>query len=522
MAVAHIRLSLVALLLSITAARADPKVLLVVPQTDIVLLDPVFGTASISMIGGMMIYESLFSWDAKLQTKPQMVESRGVSADGLSWTFKLRPGLRFHNGQKVTTADVIASLGRWMLFDGGGMRLAASMAGMEAIDADRFSIVLKTPFPSMLSVLAAAPSRFAAIMRAQDVVEPWRQVTNAIGSGPFRYVAAERVSGAKIVYEKNAAYVPRAEPPDGTAGGRVVKVDRVEWQILPDPATVAAALQSGEIDFAERPSLDLLPVLAGNKSIRLMRLSQIADQTMLRPNHLQPPFNDIRARQALNYVIDQSDVLTAAFGDKGNWQSCNSFFTCGGPYGTEAGAEGFQQDFSKARALLAESGYKGEKIIFIASHDNSNGVMSEVVADAMRQAGFNIDMVWSDWATVVGRALKKDPVSAGGWNIRVTSTPGATTSNPQTNSGTDMSCTRKNFSGWPCDAEAERLRLAFLDADEAGRPKLLEQLHRRLAEQVPYRVLGQSSVPVAFRTNVTGVLESPIVVYWNIDKTEPR
>ena len=526
MAHAPVRFIVVALVAaclgSATPAQAQTKVLRVVPQTDIVLLDPVFGTASISMIGGMMIYESLFSWDSKLQPQPQMVESWTTAPDGLSWHFKLRPGQIFHDGQKVTTADVIASLRRWMEFDGGGMRLAAATASMDAVDADSFSIVLKRPFPPMLAVLAAAPSRFAAIMRAQDVVGPRRQVTTAIGSGPFRYVAAERVSGAKIVYEKNTAYRPRAEKPDGTAGGRVVKVDRVEWQILPDPATVAAALQSGEIDFAERPSLDLLPVLASNKLIRLMQLSGIADQTMLRPNHLQPPFDDVRARQALNYAIDQSDALTAAFGDKGNWQACNSFFTCGGPFGTQAGAEGFHQDFAKARALLAASGYKGEKIVFIASHDNSNGVMSEVAADGMRRAGFNVEMVWSDWATVVGRALKQDPVSAGGWNIRVTSTPGATTSNPQTNSGTDMSCTRKNFSGWPCDDEAERLRLAFLEADDAARPTLLEALHRRLAERVPYRVLGQSSVPVAFRTNVTGVLESPVVVYWNIDKTDPR
>jgi peptide/nickel transport system substrate-binding protein len=513
---------LASVLLAGVPARAETKVLRVVPQTDIVLLDPVFGTALISMIGGAMIYESLFAWDSKQNPQPQMVQDWSTAPDGLSWTFRLRPGLAFHDGQKVTTNDVIASLKRWMEFDGGGMRLAASTVAMEAIDANSFRIVLKKPFPSMLSVLAAAPSRFAAIMRAQDVAEPRKQVLTAIGSGPFRYVAAERVSGAKIVYEKNTAYVPRAEPPDGMAGGRVVKVDRVEWHILPDPATVAVALQSGEIDFAERPSLDLLPVLKANRSIQLKRLSPIADQSFLRPNHLQPPFDDVRVRQVLNYTIDQADEMSTAFGDKSNWQTCNAFFICGGPYGTEAGAEGFHQDFAKARAMLAQTGYKGEKLVFIASHDNANGVMSEVAADAMRQVGFNIEMVWSDWATVVGRALKQDPVSQGGWNIRVTSSPGATVSNPQTSSAADMSCTRKNFSGWPCDEEAERLRLAFLEADDASKPALLEALHRRLAERVPYRVLGQASSPVAFRSNITGVLESPVVVYWNIDKTDPH
>jgi peptide/nickel transport system substrate-binding protein len=500
------------------ASRAETKVLRVVPQSDIVLLDPVFGTATISNIGGTMIYESLFSWNSHLQPKPQMVGQWSVSPDQLTWRFSLRNGLRFHDGQSVTTADVILSLRRWMEFDGGGGKLAAATAAMQAIDAATFEIRLKRPFPAMLPVLAAAPSRFAAIMRAQDLTDFRKQITTAIGSGPFRYVPSGRVSGAEVVYERNPDYVPRAEPPDGLAGGRVVKVDRVEWHVIPDPATAAAALQNGEVDFVERPLQDLVPVLAKDTQIRIRTLSPISDQTMLRPNNLQPPFNDVRARQALNYIIDQGEEMAAAYGDAKNWQRCNAFFICGGPYGIDAGAEGFHQDFAKARELLAEAGYKGEKLIFIASHDNANGAMSEVAADAMRKAGMNIEMVWSDWATVVGRALNQGPPSAGGWNLRVTTTPGPSTASPQTNSGTDMSCTRRNFSGWPCDPEAERLRELFLDADATAQPALLEQLHRRLAEMTPYRVLGQASNPVAYRANITGVLASPVVVYWNIDK----
>lgn len=505
-------------LLAAGSAQAQIRVLRVVPQSDIVLLDPVFGTATISNIAGMMIYESLFSWDDALQPKPQMAERWSVSADGLAWQFTLRPGLRFHDGQPVTTADVIASLRRWMLFDGGGRRLAQDLVAMEPVDALTFRMVLEQPFPAMLSILAASPSRFAAIMRAQDLLEPNKPVTTAIGSGPFRYLPAERISGAKIVWERNPDYVPRPEPPDGTAGGRVVKVDRVEWLILPDPATAAAALQAGEVDFVERPALDLVPVLARSKAIRMARISGISDQTMLRANNLLPPFNDLRARQALNYIIDQGDEMQAAFGDPANWSRCNAFFICGGPYGTSAGAEGFHQDFARARQLLAEAGYKGETLVFIASHDNSNGVMSEVAADAMTRAGLNIDMVWSDWSTVVGRALKQEPIAAGGWNLRVTSTPGPATASPATNAGADMSCARRNFSGWPCDDEAERLRAAFADADESTRPAILDQLHRRLAERAPYRILGQSNAPVAFRSNVSGVLPSPIMVYWNIEK----
>ena len=288
---------------------------------------------------------------------------------------------------------------------------------------------------------------------------------------------------------------------------------------MPDEATVAAALQAGEVDFAESPALDLLPLLATNKQIRIERLSPISNQAMLRANNLLPPFNDVRARQALNYVIDQGDEMAAGFGDPSNWSRCNSFFVCGGPYGTEAGAEGFHQDFAKARQLLAAAGYKGEKLVFIASHDNANGVMSEVAADAMKKAGINFEMVWSDWATVVSRALKKDPLSEGGWNLRVTSAPGPMTANPATNVGVDMSCSGRNFSGWPCDEEAERLRTEFIDADDAAKPAILDRLHRRLAEMAPYRVLGQFNSSVAYRSNITGVLPSPIVVYWNIGKS---
>jgi peptide/nickel transport system substrate-binding protein len=500
-----------------SSAHAE-KVLRVVPQNDIVLLDPVFATANISMVGGLMVYESLFAWDSALRPKPQMVDVWTTSPDGLVWRFTLRDGLRFHDGRPVTTADVLPSIARWMEFDGGGARLKSALAGMAAVDAKTFELRLTRPFPAMLATLAASPSRFLAVMRAEDVPSERKQVTNAIGSGPFRYVASERVSGAKVVWVRNQDYIPRKEPADGWSGGRVVKVDRVEWHVLPDPATAAAALQNGEVDFVERPALDLLPLLAGNPQIRMQKLSPIWDQSILRPNHLQPPFNDVRARQALNYIVDQAEVMAAGFGDAANWKTCNAFYVCGGPYETSAGAEGFHQDYARAKQLLAEAGYKGEKLVFIASHDNANGVMSEVVADEMQKAGMNVELVWTDWASVVGRALKQGPVSEGGWNIRVTGMPGAGAASPQTNSGTDMSCTRRNFSGWPCDEEAERLRAAFLDAGEADRPAILEKLHRRLAEVMPYRVLGQSAGPAAWRSNVSGVLPAPAPVYWNIDK----
>lgn len=500
-------------------AQAPDKVLRVVPQSDITITDPLFGTAWISVIHGTMIWESLFAWDSKMEPKPQMAESWEVSDDGLVWRFTLRDGLRFHDGQPVTVSDVIPSLQRWMSIDATATRLGAITESMTEIDPKTFEWRLSKPFPSLIPVLAAVPSRFPAIMRAQDIPQAGQPATTLIGSGPFRYNVEESIAGARRVYDRNPDYVPRSEPADGLSGGRVVKVDRVEWQIIPDASTAVAALQAGEVDFMERPALDLLPQLMRDDQIVTRKLTDLSGQAMLRPNTLYPPFNDVRAREALAYIVDQSSVLAAGFGDPEHWKTCNSFFICGTPNGIEVGAEDFGQDLDRARKLLDEAGYKGEKIVFHSTHELPQlGNMAEVVVDAMRKVGMDVDLQWGDWATTIARSANRNPPDQGGWNIYVTSAPGPLMWSPNTNIGVNMACDQTNFAGWPCDEEAETLRRAFLEVSDEERPQLLEKLHRRLAQTHPYRVLGQYDFPIAYQANIQGVLSSPIVTYWNISK----
>lgn len=500
-------------------AQAPMKVLRVVPQADVAVTDPLFTTAWISTIHGTMVWESLFAWDSKLQAKPQMARDWTTSPDGLTWHFTLRDGLKFHDGSPVTTADVIASLRRWMTIDAMAKKLAAVTTGMTAVDDKTFEWTLSEPQPGMLDTLAAAPSHFAIIMRAQDIPESGKPATSIIGSGPFKFNTALRVSGARVVYDRNPDYVPRDEPPDGLAGGRVVKVDRVEFMVQPDPATASSALQAGEVDFLERPSFDLLPLMRKNKAIKLQVLSELASQAVLRANALHPPFNDPRARLALSYIINQDDEMEAGYGDPASYQRCNSFFVCGSPNGTQAGTEGFGPDLARARKLLAEAGYKGERITMLATRDIAYmGPMAEVTADAMKKAGLNVEMQWSDWGTVVSRSAKQTAPEAGGWNIYVTGMPGVLAFSPNTNIFAYMPCDRSNLSGWPCDTEVEDLRARYAKAITAERPDILEQLQRRLAVVNPYRLLGQATQPVAYRATLSGVLNSPVVAYWNISK----
>ncbi|SEE14402.1 peptide/nickel transport system substrate-binding protein [Rhizobiales bacterium GAS191] len=504
------------------AAAAPAKVLRVAPHADLSLLDPMFASIVITREYALMVYETLFAWDANLQPRPQMVDSWTTSPDGLVWRFNLRDGLRFHSGEPVTTSDVIASLKRWMQRDIVGQKLGAAAASLDRIDDKTFEIKLKQPVGYMLFALGSGIGQIPAIMRAKDLEgDPAKPVTTAIGSGPFMLNKAETVSGSRVVFDRNTDYVPRQEPASGLAGGRVAKVDRVEWKFIPDPATAAAALQNGEVDIWEQPTLDLVALITRNPQVKVKPLSKLSNQAMLRPNSLYPPFNDPRARLALAYLTDQADVLAGGFGDEKWWKNCASFFICGGPFGTQSGTDAFgKPNIELAKKLLAEAGYKGEKLVMMSSKDIAPiGQMAEVVADELAKAGVNVDLIWSDWGSVTTRQINRGPPAQGGWNLFVTTASGPTMHSPLTNIGTNMSCDQKNFAGWPCDDEAEKLRQAFLDApDDASRQGAVEALHKRLAEMQPYRVLGQYDQPIAFRSNVTGLLESPVVVYWNVEK----
>ena len=308
--------------------------------------------------------------------------------------------------------------------------------------------------------------------------------------------------------------MPRTEKPDGLAGARIVKVDRVEWNVISDAATAASALMTGEVDMLERPVLDQVGMLAKQKDIRIVKLTPIMSQNMLRPNSSIPPFDNPKMRLALAYAVNQPDEMAAGWGEPQYWKTCASYFICGSIFGTTVGTEGFHQDLAKAKQLAAEAGYKGEKLTFVATSEIPTlAQMSEVADDALRRAGFNIEMLWGDWAVTGQRLRNKDS-----WNLFLTGAPGAIMYHPLTNVGTDMTCDGKNFVGWPCDAEAERLRSAFLDADEAARPAALDAYHRRLAEMQPYIVLGQYDALSAVRTSLSGLLESPVITYWNVEK----
>ena len=512
-------------LLGGTAAAEDnpPRtVLRVIPSADPAELDPTKALNLIGRIYSQMVFDTLFALDSHLDPKPMMVESEQVSPDGLTYNFTLRPGLKFHDGSLVTSRDVVASLEHWMNGLSMGPQLKARTASLDVVDDRTFRLVLKKRFGLVEFMLAGPGSPMPGIMREADAKrDPSVAITAPIGSGPFRYVASERESGHRVVFEKFRDYIPRSEPPDGLAGGRVVKVDRVEWMIIPDSQTAANALSTGEVDMWEQVYPDLVGTLR-QEGVTVKRIAALPTVAFIRPNFQLPPFNDVRARQALAYLFDQTEMMEAAAGSGVGWQECHSFSVCGGPYGTEVGSEPYRKpNIEKAKELLAEAGYKGEKLVLLGTPQlPAINAMTLVAAQRLKQAGVNVDVQMADFAVMFQRMQAANkPLDQGGYNLFAYHAIGSAWFHPLMNLSLDLSCSGKNWAGWPCDPQGEALRQAFLEApDDASRKVAFAAFQKRLWEFLPYIPLGQFDVVTGWGKNVSGVLNAYIVAYWNIEK----
>ena len=492
------------------------------PQAEPQSFDPVFTQVNNVSMHGAMIYDQLFGWDDKMNAQPQMVDDWKVSDDRLLYTFTLRRGLKFHDGADVTTRDVIASLKRMFVRDGQNQLLANLIDNYQRIDDRSFSIQLKAPFAFTEFLLGGSNGVVGAVMREKDAMtDPFTPVKERIGSGPFRFIEAEYRPGAKLVYEKFEGYVPRSEPASGFAGGKVVKVDRVEWVIIPDTSVAFNALRSGEVDMLDAPPLDLLPTVANDPKIVIGEVWPLESYAVLRFNSLHPPFNNLKARQAVAHAFSQADYMSAAYGDPKLWHQCYAYWVCGSPNGTEAGSEPYHKpDLELARRLVRESGYDGTPVVLIGGSDiPAYQRLSLVTVDLLQKIGFKVDLQLTDWGSVATRRQKKDPPAQGGWNLFHTSANGAQLASPLTSPSTITTCDGKNFPGWPCDQVEEDMRLRYIrEPDAAKRAVMLEDMHRRLWEVVPYLPLGQFVQPFLWRSNISGVLRSNVLAFWNISK----
>jgi peptide/nickel transport system substrate-binding protein len=501
------------------AAQTTLRVVLSTPLTSI---DPVQSTAATVRNHGFFIYDQLFAFDSKGVPQPQMVDRHTVSDDRMTWRFTLRDGLAFHDGAPVRAADAVASIRRWAQRDVVGRALAAATGSMEVVDDKTFELKLARPFALVLEALARPTASALFIMPERIAVTPGTTaITDPTGSGPFVFRTADWRIGDRAIYTRNPAYRPRPEAPDGLAGGKAVKVDRIEWIAMPDATVAVNALTNGEVDFIEQPSPDLIPTLERNPRVRVTPINPVGNMVWLRINHAQPPFNDPRARQALLYVLNQRDVLEG-MGIRPAEQVpyCPAYFMCGTPLETAAGARGLQApDVAKARELVRESGYDGRPVVFLNAADSTlNNASTLVMAEAFGRAGFRMDVQTMDWGTVTQRRNRREPQAEGGWNLFVTIANVLDAENPLTNLYLASPC-ENGLAGWPCDEQLEALRRAWSEEpDPTKRRAILDQVHARAYEVLPYINAGQFRTNAAYRTNVTGIRPTTVPVFWGVEK----
>ena len=490
-----------------------------VAQADLKILDPVWTTAYITRNHSYLVYDTLFGTDEKLQVKPQMVEKWSAAKDGMRYTFTLRDGLKWHDGQAVVAEDCVESLKRWSKKDRFGRLLAAHTAKIAAQDRKSFTLELSERFGPVLEALGKPSSNVPFMMPARiAATSPDEQIKEIIGSGPFRFVKDEWQRGNQVVYVRHPDYVPRNEDPSGSAGGKKVYLDKVVWRYIPDPATANAALGAGEVDWWEIPPIDFVPKLEQTANVATFLPDPLGTQGWLRPNHLHPPFNNRNARQALVAMMDQSLYLQAAIGQPKYYRTCHSVFACNGPYASSAGNEMLQkQNMERARQLVKESGYDGRPVTIVHVTDISFlNAAALVTRELCQAAGFNAELRAMDWSTNLATRAKKDPPDKGGWNLLHTWWMAADVMHPAVHFGVSGAGAGAWF-GWSDIPQLERLITDFVRATDQGRRKQIANEVQKVAlEEVAYVPWGEWMLPTAFRKNVSGIQKFIAPLFWNV------
>ena len=501
------------------AQPARTATLRFVPQANLTALDPIFTTAIVTGNHAYYVFDTLYSYAADGVPKPQMAEGHEVSADGLTWRIRLREGLRFHDGTPVRGVDCVASIRRWGQRDPFGQLLSKVVDRWGAPDDRTIEIRLTRPFPLMLNALGKPDSSMPVIMPERLAkTDALTQVTEMVGSGPYRFVAGEYNSGSRVVYEKFDGYVPREGAPDWGTGGKVAHYPRIEWSIISDAATAAAALRNGEIDWWEQPLTDLLPSLARSRDITLAVANPQGNQSLMRLNHLQAPFNDVAIRRAVLMGVNQDDYMRATFGDdQSMWRTCLSEFPCGTPYETDDGGVLMKNDLGAARAALKASAYAGQRVVVLSPTDYPPvRPLCLVTADLLQKIGFTVDLQEMDWGSVIQRRTNRESVDKGGWSVFCTYGSSGGYSTPAT-SPLVRGQGGAGWFGWWTSPKAEELTRDWVDApDAAAQKRVASELSRLAMSEVATIPLGISYPKTAYRRSITGVLQGVAPYPWNV------
>ncbi|RWP78778.1 ABC transporter substrate-binding protein [Mesorhizobium sp.] len=503
-----------------TAPAASRTVRMVVGLPSV--FDPIVSTSTETIDHAFAIYDTLFAPDSQSTPQPQMVGKWSVADDKKIYTFELRDGLNWHDGTPVTAADCVGSIRRWGQTSSGQLLLERAR-DISKKDDKTFTIALKEPLGLLIDLLASTSGQPLFIMRERDADRPaTEKVTANIGSGPFKFNQALAKPGASFTYDRNEQYVPRKAVPDGFAGGKIVKVDRVTREDISDQQTALAALQAGEVDFLSSPPADLYSVIETDPNLVLQVMDKGGQALLARMNCLQKPFDNVKARQAMLHLIDQEAFLSVAAPDPKYGRTITSIFGSNTPFSNDENTGWFKKggDPEKARQLFKEAGYAGEKVVILQPTDWAQASdAAQLLAASLRKVGIDAELAPSDWGGVVARRANKSPVENGGWSIFITSSSDYTFSDPIGNPIL-LANGETGWYGWAKNEEYEALRGKWANMETLEERKALARKMQRIWwDYVGFVFLGQYVGPIARRKTLTGLIGVPdYIPMWNMQK----
>ena len=462
--------------------------------------DPMRSTKDVVSIVTQHFVETLYTFDDSWAVAPLLATALPqISDDGLTYTIGIREGITFHDGSTMDSADVVASLNRWLEVATRGKGVADKVASVEATGPHEVTIVMSEPYAPLLSLLAFSNS--AAAIYPEEIIAD--TIETVVGTGPYRI--AEHVPDQYLQLVRFDEYVSRDEPSSGASGKREQLPDEIRFVPVPDPNTRVEGLLSGQFVFA-----DGLPA----ESFGRLEESAAADPMLLKPfgwpifaiNHKEGLLTDKAIRLALQAALPIDDMLFAAFGD-------DNFFVVDGPlypegwsWRTDAGAELYNQNDQKAAAgMLEDAGYDGTPLRILTSRQYEfHFKMAEVAKQSLEAAGFTVEMDVVDWATLGQR--RDDPAL---WDIYITHSPflpePALTSlyNPTSRLG------------WTQPEKDAILAEFTTETDEAKRMDLFGDLQRMVFEDVGFIKIGGFNALMGTEKGLAGVPATPWPFFWN-------
>jgi len=494
------------------------------PYTDLVTLDPVVTGNYAVRNHALMVFDTLYGVDDTYMPHPQMVAGHITDADGRVWTLRLRDGLRFHDGEPVLARDAVASIRRWGQRDVLGAALMAVTDELSTPDDRTIRFRLKAPFPLLPYALGKTQGNVMIVMperlAASGADKP---VSEMVGSGPYRYLAAERLQGAFNAYAKFEGYVPRGDgPAQLLAGPKIANFDRVEWHTLPDAATAAAALEKGEIDWWEQPITDYWPVLRSKPGIVLDVLDRSGIYRYARVNHLNPPFDKAAVRRAALAAVSQTDVVVGIAGDDPSMSRTGiGFFAPDSRMASNVGMEGLKDppDRDAVRRLLDASGYNGETVAMMSFGTiPALDTHAQVVADAWQRCGFKVDFQPLETAAALQRLGNQGPLAKGGWSASTDSFAGVTANDPALIDTMRTTGSTGTY-GWADIPEIVELRARYLTAaDLVAQQSICRELQAVCYREVPYIPSGITLQPTAYSRTLTNVRRG-VPLFYGVART---